>query len=79
MIDYLHQAMDRLDTDFCSVLTLRDIDQMDYQQMVEVLGIPVGTVKSRLFRARLALRQEMFKLCGPRPQTGPATRGMGNG
>ena len=79
MIDYLHLAMDRIDVDFRGVLILRDIDQMDYQQMAEILGIPVGTVKSRLFRARLALRQEMFKLCEPGPRTGQTSGGVGDG
>ena len=79
MIDYLHLAMDRIDVDFRGVLILRDIDQMDYQQMAEVLGIPVGTVKSRLFRARLGLRQEMFKLCGLGSRTGQTSGGVGDG
>ncbi len=59
LVAQLHRAMNRLEPDFRAALVLRDIDDMDYQQMAEVLGIPLGTVKSRLFRARLALRQEM--------------------
>ena len=39
--------------------SLRDIEGFDYQQMADVLGLPLGTLKSRLFRARLALRDEM--------------------
>ena len=62
MIDQLLIAIDRLDTDFRAVLVLRDLEEMDYQQIAETLEIKVGTVKSRLFRARLALRQEMQKL-----------------
>ena len=62
MIAHLHRAMDNLDQDFRGVLVLRDIDQMNYQEIAEVLEVPVGTVKSRLFRARLALRQEMMRL-----------------
>lgn len=65
MIAYLQTAMTLIDDEFRAVLVLRDIDEMDYQQIAEVLSVPVGTVKSRLFRARLALRQEMFKLCPP--------------
>lgn len=62
MLEYLKQAIARLDDDFRAVLVLRDIEQMDYQQIAGVLELKVGTVKSRLFRARLALRQEVQKL-----------------
>ena len=62
MLQHLATALERLDDDFRGVLTLRDLEQMDYQQMAEVLEIPIGTVKSRLFRARLALRDQMAKL-----------------
>lgn len=61
-IALLHRALAKIDIDFKAVLVLRDIDQMDYQQVAEVLDVPVGTVKSRLFRARLALRQQMIRL-----------------
>ena len=62
MIHHLHTAIERLDEDFRAVLVLRDLREMDYQQIADVLEVKVGTVKSRLFRARLALRQEMQKL-----------------
>jgi RNA polymerase sigma-70 factor, ECF subfamily len=62
MIAHLQNAMTRLDDDFQAVLVLRDINEMDYQEIAQALEIPVGTVKSRLFRARLALRQEMYKI-----------------
>jgi len=62
MIHHLHTAIDRLDEDFRAVLVLRDLREMDYQQIADVLEVKVGTVKSRLFRARLALREEMQKL-----------------
>lgn len=52
----LRAAIAQLDEPFRLVLVLRDIDEMDYQQIADVLDLPVGTVKSRLFRARLALR-----------------------
>ena len=62
MIERMLGAIDRLDTDYRSVLVLRDLEDMDYQTIAETLEIKVGTVKSRLFRARLALRQEMQKI-----------------
>ena len=52
-------ALGRLDAEYRAVLVMRDIEGFDYQQMAEVLELPLGTLKSRLFRARLALRDEL--------------------
>jgi len=52
-------ALGRLDAEYRAVLVMRDVEGFDYQQMAEVLGLPLGTLKSRLFRARLALRDEL--------------------
>jgi RNA polymerase sigma-70 factor (ECF subfamily) len=52
-------ALGALDIEYRTVLVMRDIEDMDYQHMAEVLGIPLGTLKSRLFRARLALREKL--------------------
>ncbi len=61
MVNKLQNAINLLEQDFKAVIVLRDIDQMDYAEIATVLNVPVGTVKSRLFRARLALRQAMLK------------------
>jgi len=53
----LRRALGDLDPQMRAVLVLRDMHDMEYQLISEVLGVPIGTVKSRLFRARLALRQ----------------------
>jgi RNA polymerase sigma-70 factor (ECF subfamily) len=53
------EALGRLDSEYRAVLIMRDVEGFDYQQMAEVLGLPLGTLKSRLFRARLALRDEL--------------------
>lgn len=59
-------ALGRLDSEYRAVLVMRDIDGLDYKDISEVLGLPLGTVKSRLFRARLALRDELNRyLTGP--------------
>ena len=50
------RALARLDAEARAIVVLRDTQGLEYQQIGEVLGIPVGTVKSRLFRARAALR-----------------------
>ena len=50
-------ALLRILPDQRAILVLRDSRGLDYEQIAEVLDVPVGTVKSRLFRARAALRQ----------------------
>ncbi|MCH8153313.1 MAG: sigma-70 family RNA polymerase sigma factor [Planctomycetes bacterium] len=52
----LLRALDSLDSQMRAVLVLRDMQDLEYEHIGEVLGIPLGTVKSRLFRARCALR-----------------------
>jgi len=52
-------ALGRLDAEYRAVLVMRDVEGFDYQQIADVLGLPLGTLKSRLFRARLALRDEL--------------------
>ncbi len=58
-LQQLYAALATLDPDHRAVLVLRDLDQMDYTQIAQTLDLPPGTVKSRLFRARLALRERM--------------------
>jgi RNA polymerase sigma-70 factor (ECF subfamily) len=57
--DAVLKALGRLDAEYRAVLVMRDVEGFDYQQMADVLGLPLGTLKSRLFRARLALRDEL--------------------
>ncbi len=52
----LLRALEGLEPDMRAVLVLRDIQDLDYQQIGAVLDLPLGTVKSRLYRARAALR-----------------------
>lgn len=50
-------ALLKISPDQRAIIVLRDAQGLDYEQIGDVLGIAVGTVKSRLFRARAALRQ----------------------
>lgn len=60
----LHQALDSMDPELRTLLVLRDGQGLDYAEIAHVLGVPVGTVKSRLFRARAALRSMVEGLEG---------------
>ncbi|MBL9032766.1 MAG: sigma-70 family RNA polymerase sigma factor [Phycisphaerae bacterium] len=56
------EALLRIAPDQRAILVLRDSRGLDYDQIAEVLEVPVGTVKSRLFRARTALREAIEEL-----------------
>lgn len=45
---------------FRQALLLRDVEKMEYAEIAEVLDVPVGTVRSRIFRGRLALRDVLL-------------------
>ena len=55
----VHAAMDRLDPAKRSILMLRAFEQLSYDEIAVHLGVPVGTVMSRLNRARTALIEEI--------------------
>jgi RNA polymerase sigma-70 factor (ECF subfamily) len=58
----VQQALDSLDEEHRTVVVLRDVQHCDYREMAEILGVPTGTVKSRLHRARLLLRDKLQPL-----------------
>ena len=55
-------ALESLDDEFRLVVVLCDMEDMDYAQIAQVLAVPVGTVKSRLHRARCMLREKLADL-----------------
>jgi RNA polymerase sigma factor (sigma-70 family) len=57
----LHRAMQALTLEHRTVLILREIQGLSYQEIANILGVPEGTVKSRIHKARLALRNELQK------------------
>lgn len=57
----LQTALQRLSPDHRAVLLLKDIEGQKYEVIAEIMQIPIGTVRSRLHRARLELRQLMEK------------------
>jgi RNA polymerase sigma-70 factor (ECF subfamily) len=58
-LERVRAAMDRLDPAKRAILMLRAYEQLSYEQIAEHLGVPVGTVMSRLNRARSALTDEL--------------------
>jgi len=58
----VQRALDALPEDQRAVLILADIEQMDYRQVSRTLGLPVGTVRSRLHRARSRMRHALAPL-----------------
>ena len=57
----LKNAIDRLDPDLKEVLVLVSMEGMSYEEVAHMQDIPVGTVKSKLFRARMMLRKFLKK------------------
>lgn len=55
--DIIQRALDQLDEPFRAVLILKDIEDLRYEEIAEILDIPVGTVRSRLHRARAEMRE----------------------
>ncbi|MCC8169008.1 MAG: sigma-70 family RNA polymerase sigma factor [Oscillospiraceae bacterium] len=57
----LRTAIAELSAEYREIITLSDIEQLRYEEISEILKCPVGTVKSRLNRARNALKKKILK------------------
>ena len=57
--DKIQKAIDSLDEDQKSVVILRDIEGLSYEEIVDITGIKLGTVKSRIARAREELKEKL--------------------
>lgn len=60
MPDEVVEALDQVPTDFRLVVILADIQGFSYKEIAEIVGCPVGTVMSRLFRGRRVLQKLLF-------------------
>lgn len=56
---HVEKALDALDPDHRAVVVLRDLEGFDYAEIARILEVAPGTVKSRLHRARAALREQL--------------------
>lgn len=72
----LQYALSRLSAEHRTVLVLKDIEGMKYEQIADVLGVPIGTIRSRIHRARLELRELLES--GGRPTPSGPGQGTGN-
>ena len=62
----LHAAMEKLPAPLLEVILLCDVEEMKYREIATVLEIPIGTVMSRIARARTALRGALQAKVTPR-------------
>jgi RNA polymerase sigma-70 factor (ECF subfamily) len=58
----LREALEKLPVEYRAPLVMREIDGANYEQIAEALDVPVGTVRSRLHRARAALRESLERV-----------------
>jgi len=58
--DEVLRAIDQLPEQFRETVVLSDVEGLSYEEIARVLDVPVGTVKSRLFRARRLLQQQLY-------------------
>ena len=67
----LHRALARLSAEHRAVLVMKELEEQKYEDMAETLRLPIGTIRSRLHRARLELRE----LLEQQEQRAPGARG----
>ncbi len=74
--DTILDAIDQLSPDFREAVVLSDLQGLPYQEVAEILNVPLGTVKSRLFRGRRMLQKKLYDYAVEfgyvKPNAGPA-------
>jgi RNA polymerase sigma-70 factor (ECF subfamily) len=70
--ELLQRGLERLSPDLREAVVLRDLQDLDYDEIAQVLGVPVGTVKSRINRGRLELARVLKRM---EQMKGPAKAG----
>jgi RNA polymerase sigma-70 factor (ECF subfamily) len=63
----LEEAIDRLPDHYRAVLVLKDVEELSNEEVAQVVGDTVPAVKTRLHRARMALREHLTRRLGARP------------
>jgi RNA polymerase sigma-70 factor, ECF subfamily len=57
--DVIHKHIQALSPKFRQVILLRDVQELSYEEISQIVGIPLGTVKSRVNRGRLKLQEKL--------------------
>lgn len=70
MDDDLSEALSRLPEDFRTVVLLCDVDGYTYEEIANMLDVPIGTIRSRLHRGRNLLKTELLEYAKKRGYTG---------
>ena len=60
----VNKAIERLPSDLRMAVTLREIEGLSYEEIAQAMDCPIGTVRSRIFRAREAIAQDLRPLLG---------------
>ena len=60
--ELVRQAVEALPVDFREVIVLRELEGMSYKEIAEIAGVPIGTIMSRLARARARLQKLLSEL-----------------
>jgi RNA polymerase sigma-70 factor (ECF subfamily) len=65
--ELLRQALEELPSEFREVIVLRELEGLSYKEIAGVTGVPIGTVMSRLARARQRLQEGLARRLGEEP------------
>ncbi|ANH33671.1 RNA polymerase sigma factor RpoE [Ralstonia solanacearum] len=60
----VNRAMEALPEELRTAITLREIEGLSYEEIAEAMECPIGTVRSRIFRAREAIAEKLRPLLG---------------
>jgi RNA polymerase sigma-70 factor (ECF subfamily) len=60
----MRRCIAELDPDFREALILRDVENLSYEEIIEITGVAEGTVKSRIHRARALLKRALSEAIG---------------
>ena len=61
LLEAVHEAIARLEPEYRAALVLRDLEGLSGEETASVLGVPIATMKTRLHRARRAVREELVR------------------